>query len=82
MWFPSHFGELLNVDEVHDVPKGSEDCGDIVGGGGLPALEGFNFSSHQLKTPLPHSRMPNTWSERRGEEFASSDEKGRRPKLT
>ena len=63
-------------------PKGSEDCGDIVGGGDLLALEGFNFSGHQLKTPLPHSRMPNTWSERRGEEFASSDEKGRRPKLT
>ena len=21
MWFPSHFGELLNVDEVHAFPK-------------------------------------------------------------
>jgi hypothetical protein len=21
MWFPSHFGEFLNVDEVHAFPK-------------------------------------------------------------
>ena len=80
MWFPSHFAELLNVDEVHAFPKEARIAVTLLAAGVL--LEGFNFSGHQLKTPLPHSRMPNTWSERRGEEFASSDEKGRRPKLT
>ena len=76
MWFPSHFAVLLNVDEVHAFRKEARIAVTLLAAGftGTRRIH----SGHQLKTPLPHSRMPNTWSER-GEEFASSDEKGRRP---